>query len=71
MSCLLSLPRQFNLSSNCLNNNFYQVINGTTIDKSGLIDLSVKLYPNVKNCNVTVSSGDYELYIINQSKTKI
>ena len=70
MSCLLSVPQQFNLSSNCLNNNLYQVINGTTINESGLIDLSVILHPNKVNCTITISSGDHELYIINQSKKK-
>ena len=41
------------------------------INESGLIDLSVILHPNKMNCTVTVSSRDYELYIINQSKIKI
>ena len=70
MSCPLSVPQQFNLSSNCAYNNFYQV-SRTIIDESGLIDLSLILHPNKMNCNITVSSGDHELSIINQSKIKI
>ena len=26
------------------------------------------IYPNKRNCNVTMSPGDHKLYIINQSK---
>ena len=49
----------------------YHVINGTSIDENGLIDLFITLLPNKKDCVVTVSSENYELYITNQSMRKI
>ena len=41
-----------------------------SIDENGLTDLFITLLTNKKDCVVTVSSENYELYITNQSNIK-